>query len=90
MKELFIKIKTWWVSIPRKTILGKILHLLVIGINWILVWTGKFFRWMFASEVLNIALSVVVFKRVSAFWGVILFCISVYFLVLAIHNRETK
>ena len=83
MKEFFVKIKTWWLGIPRKTILGKIIYV-------ILTYTGKFTGWLFASEVMSIALSVVIFKKVSSFWGIILFCISVYLLILAIHRTETK
>ena len=83
MKNLFLKIKTWWLGIPRKTILGKIIYM-------ILTYTEKFTSWLFASEAMNIALSVVIFKKVSSFWGIILFCISVYLMILAIHRTETK
>ena len=83
MKEIIEKIKRWWLNIPRKTILNKIIHV-------ILTYTGRFVSWIFAAEVMNVALSIVIFKRVSSFWGIILFCFSVYLLILAIHRTETK
>ena len=90
MKDIIIKIKDWWISIPRKTVVGKLLHLLVLAFNWIFKWSGKFSKWIYASEMLSIVLSVVIFKRVTAFGGTIMFLLSCYLLIIAIYRTETR
>lgn len=90
MKDFIAKIKAWWIAIPNKTVIGKIISLLRIALAWMFKQSGRFAKWIYAPEVLSIAMSIVIFKKVTAFWGIILFCLSVYLLMLSIYRDENK
>jgi len=90
MKSILLKIAEWWKSIPRKTVVGKLISLLLSLLSWIFKWSGKFSKWIYAPEVLSILLSIVIFKRVTALGGTIVFLLSVYLLITSIYRDETK